>query len=682
MSVATASPVGPVDFHVLVGLDPRTRTETLLARYRAVLDEGRTQRRFGNALWLVPAREAVRPVVDRLLEEGPEAVFSPRVMTFDGFAESILEALAAHITPVSPALQRSLLREIANRLVREGRLRHFQPIAGTSGFLDLVESFIADLKRDEIWPEVFLERLVEAGLAGPRDRELVDVYEAYQSALLRGSLFDNEGRFWSARQALSMHGWDFLGRLDLVVVDGFSDFTATQIDLLTDFARHARETWVSLPLPAEAADANTAGEIDRVDGLRGDLFGIPTETLARLRSRGEVRVETAGGTHPVRAIDHVARHLFGDFRGTPASKDCAGVEVHAVAGAAAELKTCVVGVKRWLLEGVSPSEIVVVSRDSDASERLMKHFADAGVPTVVPASRTLARSPRIKLLLALLRLETEDWRFERLSGVLNSSLFRPQWPEWVPDESPRQATRFLREEQLPGALAPSCGPPNDCCRSKRGRSYPCRFGRSVGEGSREMVSSSDRSRPAREPRPGAAGSARRPDISRMAGSPGSIRAGVRPRTVRRGALVPRRGNTYRRRRLGPVRADALFVVAGRAAVVGWDSLLSLGEFLSRLVDLLDREPGGQAAHSPGIVRVLTPNQARHVDARRVWICGLSEKSFPGAGTRIACSPTATGNTSIGLACRCDRANTGCARKCCCSGRWCCVPESVLCWGTR
>jgi ATP-dependent helicase/nuclease subunit B len=641
MSVASASTVGPVGFHVLVGLDPCARTEALLARYRAVLEVGRTERRFANALWLVPAREAVRPVVGCLLDAGTDVVFSPRVMTFDGFAESILEALAGHITPVSPALQRSLLREIADRLVREGRLRHFQPIARTSGFLDLVESFIADLKRDEIWPEVYLKKLVEAGLAGPRDRELADVYEAYQSALLRGSLFDNEGRFWSARQALSSHGWDFLGRLDLVVVDGFSDFTATQLDLLTDFARHAREMWVSLPLPPEAANTTSAGEDDgldslRFDGLRGDLFGIPTETLARLRSRGEVRVEAAERPHPVRAIDHIARHLFGEFRSAPASSDCDGVEVHAVAGAAAELKACVTGVKRWLLEGVPPSDIVVVTRDSDANERLVKQFADAGVPTVVPASRTLARSPRIKLLTALLKLETEDWRFERLSGVLNSSLFRPRWPEWDRDESPRLATRFLREEQLPG-------------------------------GTRAIVRAAERLLSI-----GISGASTGGATLEVAGGPSE---GARERLARHrfGAAtlvqLDRALQGVRGDRTFPEWLEALVPLARefgveptaeelaspdaavRTDAAGWDLFertlfslsrgarrwldgdrsLTLGDFLSRLVDLLDREPGGFVAQPSGIVRVLTPSQARHVDARRVWICGLSEKSFPGGG---------------------------------------------------
>jgi ATP-dependent helicase/nuclease subunit B len=621
----------PVEFHVLIGLDPRARTDALLARYRAALGVGQQERRFANALWLAPTREAVRAVTDRLAELG-EVVFAPRVMTFDGFAEWILETLAGHITPVSPALRRALLREIVDRLVREGKLRLFRSIAATTGFLDLVEAFIADLKRDEVWPEVYLQKLGQARLVGPRDHELAEIYTAYQAALQRGSLFDNEGRFWSARQALALRGMDFLGQLDLVVVDGFTDFTATQHAQLADFASVAGEMWVSLPLPPEAANERGENAAWTTNGLRGDLFAIPNETLNRLRGSATVYIDVARTVHPVGAIDHVVRNLFGDVRATPLSSDGAGLEFHAVAGAAAEMKGCVTGVKRWLLAGVPPSEIVVVCRAADSGARLMEQFADAGVPVAGGTRRALSRSPRIKLLLGLLQLEAEDWRFERLSGVLNSSLLRPNWPGWDADESPRLATRFLRDEQLPvggraivrGAErllalgvkrdAPDADVPPESTESSN--STRERFER-YRSGAMTLLNL-DRSLHVIR------GERTFPDWLELL-PPLAREFGLEPATEDRESARDDAASWDLFER-------TLFALSrGARRWLDAERLLSLGEFLARLVDWLDREPSAVESSVAGAVRVLSPNQARHVDARRVWIVGLSETSFPGTG---------------------------------------------------
>ena len=40
-------------------------------------------------------------------------------------------------------------------------------------------------------------------------------------------------------------------RYQLIVADGFSDFTRTEHDILQDLAAHAGEMWISLPMEGE-----------------------------------------------------------------------------------------------------------------------------------------------------------------------------------------------------------------------------------------------------------------------------------------------------------------------------------------------------------------------------------------------------------------------------------------------
>ena len=53
-------------------------------------------------------------------------------------------------------MKRLLLRRISEHLNERGELQHFLPIAGTTGFLDIISGFISELKREEIWPQDFV----------------------------------------------------------------------------------------------------------------------------------------------------------------------------------------------------------------------------------------------------------------------------------------------------------------------------------------------------------------------------------------------------------------------------------------------------------------------------------------------------------------------------------------------
>ena len=96
-------------------------------------------------------------VREKLLDAALPAVFRPNVVTFDEFAEQVLKASPTTVTRLSAPMQRILLRRIVADEARHKRLDHFGKIAATSGFLDLVSSFISELKRSETWPEHFID---------------------------------------------------------------------------------------------------------------------------------------------------------------------------------------------------------------------------------------------------------------------------------------------------------------------------------------------------------------------------------------------------------------------------------------------------------------------------------------------------------------------------------------------
>ncbi len=407
---------------LLEGLAGTGKTERLLGFYSEALSESQRASRLGTTLWLAPNRRDTEEIGRRLVARHEGVLFAPRVLTFADFANQILDRAASQVVPLSTGQQRTLLRRIIERRRSAGDFTHFGPIAGSTGFLDLVQSFIAELKRAETWPEVFREACAARG-ASRRDRELALVYEEYQRELLNRRWFDAEGRFWWAREKLRQGEWGAFGSLDLVVVDGFDDFNQTQYEILGLLSDRAQRMVLSLPMESPL--------------VRGDLFAKTLFVKQELARHAELKPAASDSVNPVAsevatpaAFRQIARHLFGNPRTVPVQSDSQGVEIVAVAGQRGEVRWLAARIKRLLLDNVPASDIVVVLRDvAEYADLIGQIFPASGIPTAVDHSPALFESPVVRVVLRLLELELSDWEFERLRPFLRSPFFRPGWSE-------------------------------------------------------------------------------------------------------------------------------------------------------------------------------------------------------------------------------------------------------------
>lgn len=478
--------------HVYYGVAGSGKTEAALERYREALEVDRVARTPGRCLWLVPTHRAQRSILARLTSGHRGVCLMPQVLTFDRFAQRVLTAVGDTTGLISPIAKRILLRHILQEQRLNGQLEYFAAIAETPGFMNLLQGFIAELKHEEIWPEHFQAASRRSRSRLPkRDAELGGVYTDYQAALLAQQWFDAEGRFWLARTALQRLVGGLLspasegeaeslttlrpsdcGPWRMVVVDGFADFTHTQIEMLELLAGVTDDLIVTLPA-ADLQEPTSAGV------SRSDLYGRPRQTYQRLRAklpqdrRWQLHAFPSAAqlgqvADPARwrpAIACIAQKLFRNPREIVPSEDGTGLEVIAATGPVAE-QTAVAGrIKRLLLgaeprgkssgkhasrgAGVNPEEIIVgvrsIDRDGPAWAAAL---AAAGIPVWSGAARMLGTRPIIKALFALLHLEIEDWAFPRLQTLLNHGGFRPRWDGYDPQHDPQATVTALREAKL------------------------------------------------------------------------------------------------------------------------------------------------------------------------------------------------------------------------------------------
>ncbi|HEY1601905.1 MAG TPA: PD-(D/E)XK nuclease family protein [Pirellulales bacterium] len=408
---------------VIAGPADSGKTDWLLAHYRkAVASAG-----LGGTLWIAPTHRSAADVRGRLLDDTLGACFRPAVMTFAQFAEQVLAASDRVVQPITDLVKRQIVRRLIRTAAHDGRLVHFRPIAGTTGLVDLATEFISELKRYEIWPDDFEQACHKRGRQ-QKDRELVALYRGYQDYLNQHQFYDVEGRFWTARELLNDGQTRPFDKVRCVVVDGFTDFTRTQHEILDILAERAETLHVSLPLEKEPH--------------RADLFAKPRRTLAKFgKPQRAVTIDWRPRPAEPRwpALAHVETELFKSPRLVRPASTTAGIEVIEAARAIDELYLVGRHIKRLLVEGdpdsrdgagVPPGDIAVVLRSPGALATLVREaFDELGLPYAIDEGRPLRQVPVAVALVALLRLHVEDWPFRSLVALLTNNYFQPEWPE-------------------------------------------------------------------------------------------------------------------------------------------------------------------------------------------------------------------------------------------------------------
>ena len=273
----------------------------------------------GQAVWITPTNRSRRQIMRRLLDGSLRACLAPNVLTFDTFAERLLRTSNSQIAPLSGVAQRMVARTVIDAAQEAAALSYFTPIAQTSGFLDLFLGFLSDLKRNETWPEAFESR-VPAARARVR---AIGNCRACTATIRTGStplsLYDAEGRFWSAREVLAAGRRGAFGRLSLVIVDGFTDFTQPQYEILEHLSQSAQRVIISLPVDNPRADGpvREVGRRARGDQSRrprtGDLSADSSEFRQRIRRLFSPH-RRSSFRQPARHPAAFRRRRFGDHR--------------------------------------------------------------------------------------------------------------------------------------------------------------------------------------------------------------------------------------------------------------------------------------------------------------------------------------------------------------------------------
>ena len=165
-----------------------------------------------------------------------------QVGLFQHYYREILEATGLFIPVISQALSHRLIQETVREAFDAAELTHYAAIKDKPGFLSVLRDAFAELRSALVQPQDFLEY---TNNAPPARRELAILYQRFLNKLNKIGWTDSEGQSWLAIEALEREPAQ-ASRFSLVIVDGFTAFTAAQRQFLKLLSQQAGEMLITL----------------------------------------------------------------------------------------------------------------------------------------------------------------------------------------------------------------------------------------------------------------------------------------------------------------------------------------------------------------------------------------------------------------------------------------------------
>ena len=323
---------------------------------------------------------------------------------------------------------------IIDRVVREKKdeLGVFGSCSGRSGLgIELAEVVAEFGKYGKSWEDVE-ELVAELGkeeryrLTAKKLSDIGLILKGYQE-FIKGKYIDLEIELAEVKKRIGESELTLGARL---WVDGFSGFTGSELEILAELMRAAKETQIALCLDGSEIDLSNGARRDG-DGL--SLFWPTEQTYSSLLEvvrgcRGELKepvlLKEALRFSGSGALGHIEKALFGRGHG----KVCAEGKVRVVSAANGRAEVKFIAreiVKLVREEGYRYRDIAVIASELGGYEHYIKaSFADYGIPYFIDKRRRLIQHPVVQLICNGLRAVVGGFGFSDVFAYLKSGLVR------------------------------------------------------------------------------------------------------------------------------------------------------------------------------------------------------------------------------------------------------------------
>ncbi len=355
----------------------------------------------------------------RLKQDEAAGLVGLRILPFYDLCHQVLRQAGCAFRLIPDSIRPAILVKSIEKVRAVGKLTGLDSIADFAGTHAYMLELIDELERAGLSPSEVLSKLSKVAASDARYMELGRVYEAYWQELENLNVFDERKLAYKTREVLNNLGENALS-LGFFAVDGFDRFNRLQIQVLHGLARQAEHTVINFDYieegeAASAPDAPANHSNNLADSLAGSLwqnYAWKTKSVNQIREAfaGELIEKTASA------------------QGLQASKSKAEIINFRALDRMMEMEEIAREVKKALIDGFEPAEIIVVARSvKPYMPAIRAAFERAQVDYFLDEPIQLESLPLIKFLQRLIKLPHTDFARQEMVRTLSSPFLNREY---------------------------------------------------------------------------------------------------------------------------------------------------------------------------------------------------------------------------------------------------------------
>lgn len=404
--------MNPLAMKLLVGSANSGKTQSVLARLAQAVSE-KQQRVWLIVPSLAAAEVLTEPLTSRLSNHSLVSRGFASV-TFPNLFEKVWRLTGEPRAPLSAIERHHLLRNVIAGLAQENLFTYFDKIAGKTGLVSSLASFIDELWRSNVTADDFAHLSQNPST---KDADFVRIFKGYELALNSARVIDGEGAGVYAIRALENLLRDakanqgllqkIADEFALVACDGFDFYTPTQIRLLRLLSDCGVEALATLTYEADRA-----------------VHLWQQRTRERFSEAGAEIVNFASPS-PTHLRQAAALLMRDEAPATLAETPASAIQIISAPDRAAEVRAIAREIKRLVLEeGLALNDITIVCRTlATYAHHFERVFDECAIPLALDNQLALGENPCVIALLRLLQLAGTGFPRQAVIASLRSPYF-------------------------------------------------------------------------------------------------------------------------------------------------------------------------------------------------------------------------------------------------------------------
>ncbi|ODS34001.1 MAG: hypothetical protein SCARUB_00872 [Candidatus Scalindua rubra] len=382
-----------------------------------------------NVIFILPTHSQVEHIRALTLKQVQGSEFNgyldTGLVTFYGLANKIQDALPLQ-KPLNENKEDTLCLTkpisenekdlILSNILKDVNKGYFSDVSGYAGFKSVFLNFVREIKENSLDPIPFKAVLkgIQTGNKhlplNLKCNELVTLYDHYQQTLNKKGLMDQEDFL---AQALSCLNKNIFSEVELLLIDGFHDYTQLELEFIKKLTSLIPNVYVTLP-------HQTSDPVP-------PAFQTSHKTYSRLAELGlqELRLD-----ENKRTTSQMLRHIEANIFSQPEEPvipepDSSGTSLRITA--AANMQDEVEQIARVIRKltyrnRYSFSQIAVIFRNIEKYQDIVEDtFTRFSIPVRIYGKKPLKDNPLIKAIINTTQIFTDKWQDEAVWKVLKSN---------------------------------------------------------------------------------------------------------------------------------------------------------------------------------------------------------------------------------------------------------------------